>query len=460
MRSDLRTGVLALALALFTLGCASSGDSGDATVTDTSQADATAAPTSTAAPAATTASTTAPSVPLTASYRGVSEDAISIAIPIVDEDTIQRDFSVELNWGDQRAKYELVLERINDDGGVLGRRLDATFIEYVPITQDNTDQVCLEATQDLGVFAVVGFIRPDSGVLCFTELNDTPFVGGGDVATAETRNRSLVPALYPQVAADRLDEALVEVMDQRDQLAGRTIAVHGRDAARLDALEAALAERGYQATTRTVLDAPESDALEMASQLDVIVERWRADGIDLVLNITTNISMLAAVNRAGLEIDVATNGTDVALGPDAVFAQGATETEVGRVTLISPVGSRDAYDAGHGPTMTCIDEWNAAHPEEPAVFDPTGDQLENVGQVVFACQNLELFALVAGAAGADLTPDAMLAALDSLGDVELAGVTSGSLSADKWDVNDAMAVSVWDTAEQDFAATGDTYDIG
>ena len=71
-----------------------------------------------------------------------------------------------------------------------------------------------------------------------------------------------------------------------------------------------------------------------------------------------------------------------------------------------------------------------------------------------------MFVLVAEAAGPELTPDAMLAALDSLGDVELPGVPSGSLSADKWDVNDTMAVSAWDTAEQDFAATGETYDIG
>ncbi|MDH3706604.1 MAG: ABC transporter substrate-binding protein, partial [Acidimicrobiia bacterium] len=425
MAIGMRTGVLATTIAVLAMGCSSSGDGSAGTgstiaATPTSSAGAT---TSAATPES-IGEVPATSLPLTASYRGVSEDAIAIAIPIVDEATIERDFSVELNWGDQQAKYELALARVNDAGGVLGRTLDATFIEYVPITQDNTDQVCLEATEDLGVFAVVGFIRPDAGVLCFTELNDTPFVGGGDVPTSETRDRSIVPALYPAVSAARLDEALVEVMDQRGALAGRTIAVHGRDTARLDTVEAALAARGYEASTRTVLDAPESDALEMASQLDVIVERWNADGIDLVLNTTTNISMLAAVNRAGLEVDIATNSTDVALGPDAVFAQGATEAEVSRVTLVSPASLQAAYESGHGPTVTCVDEWNSAHPDEEAVFDPSGDQLENIGQVLFACQNIELFALVAGAAGVDLTPDTMLAALDELSAVELPGVTT------------------------------------
>ena len=445
-------------LALVAGSCASGGSGDAAPVSSTPATVATTVAPITDSTVASTASTT--SIVLSDSYRGVSAESIAIAIPIVDEAAIRRDFSVELNWGDQQAKYELALDAANAAGGINGRRIDATFIEYVPVTQDNTDEVCLQATEDLGVFAVVGFIRPDAGVLCFTELNDTPFVGGGDVPTSETRDRSLVPALYPAASAARIDEAMVEVMDQRGELEGRTIAVHGRDPDRLDALERALEDRGYSSVTRTLLDAPESDALAMASQLDVIVERWQADGVELVLNVTTNISMLSAVNRAGYEVAIATTGTDVALGPDAVFAQGATEAEVSRVTLVSQASGRVAYESGHQPTVECVDRWNEAHPEEPAVFDPGEGDLENIGQVLFACQNIELFALVAGAAGGDLTPVAMADALDDLGSVELAGISSGSLSADKWDVSDAMGVSVWDTAEQDFAASGEVYDIG
>lgn len=451
-----RIGVIGVAAVLVVSGCASDDPdaSGGASPTGTSIATNTPSPMpSSSTPATSTA-------PLSASHRGVTPERIDIAIPIVDADTIQRDFSVELRWGDQRAKYEEAIAEVNDRGGVLGRRIDATFIEYVPITQDNTDDVCRQATEDLQVFAVVGFIRPDAGVLCLTELNDTPFVGGGDTPTEETRRRSLVPALYPGVSAARTDEALVEVMDQRDALDGRVIAVHGRDQGRLDAVEQALSDRGYTATTRTVLDAPESDALEMASQLDVIVERWRADGVEVVLNTTTNISMLSALARAGIEVDIATNTTDVALGPDAVFAQGATEAEVARVTLVSPAGSRSAYEAGHEPTVACIDRWNERHPDEVAVFDPADDELENLPQVVFACQNIELFVLVAEAAGPDLTTDSFAAALADLTDIELAGVPDGSLSEEKWDVNDTMAVAVWDPAAQDFEPTGEQYDIG
>ena len=99
---------------------------------------------------------------------------------------------------------------------------------------------------------------------------------------------------------------MVAALESLGELDGRVIALHGRDEDRLDLLEAELDALGHEATTRTVLSAPETDSLALDSELDSIVSRWIADDVDLVLNVTTSVALLGALNRVGFGVDIVT----------------------------------------------------------------------------------------------------------------------------------------------------------
>ena len=109
--------------------------------------------------------------------------------------------------------------------------------------------------------------------------------------------------------------------------------------------------------------------------------------------------------------------------------------------------------------MACVDNWNTKHPEEPAVFYPGPDDLDNLQHIVRPCNQLQTFALIAAAAGPDLTSETYTASAKSLGKYNVAMQPFASLTADKSDAGDVVALYSWDTDKGDFVA-GPFIDIG
>ncbi|MCY3616342.1 MAG: hypothetical protein OXG66_01595, partial [Acidimicrobiaceae bacterium] len=54
---------------------------------------------------------------LTASYRGVTEDSISVGVLLIDKDLLFEVANVLLNWGDNVAQYQEAIDAINEAGG-------------------------------------------------------------------------------------------------------------------------------------------------------------------------------------------------------------------------------------------------------------------------------------------------------------------------------------------------------
>ena len=306
------------------------------------------------------------------------------------------------------------------------------------------------------MFAVVGFTRPADEALCYAATGDTPFVGYLSDITSDVFARSELPIITSNALPERTDRALVDVVADSGALDGKTIAVIGNSDDRNANVTDELTARGFEATSATVTAAPSDDAVADATELDVVVQRWMADGVDFVLDTAGLDRQLAAAHRAGFEADWATNVRTIL--STSRFDSGATEAEVARAMVVSDLPVETLLEERHQPTVDCVDRWNAHHPDEQAVLYPTGDQLDNLVRIARSCQQIGTFALIAEHAGPELTTAGFAAAVDTIGEFDVAMLPKASLSADKWDANDLVTLFQWDS-DRDTYVAGDNIDI-
>lgn len=462
--------VLAMLVIVSVLAAACGGDDDDANAADPDPttaeddeptADPTEAPTTAPADDAepTTDSDPAedPGTELTASYRGVTEDTITVGILLLDKELLFETAGILLNWGDNEAQYQEAIDAVNDAGGVLGRMIEPIYVYVDPLSPTAYDEACVRLTQDEEIFAAIGFVRPAASALCYTEVGDIPFVGFLSDLTADVPERSILPIVTSNALPERIDIALVDLIVDAGELDGKTIAVLGNTDERNQLIADALAGHGYDVETMTVTSAPGFDEVADAAELDVIVQRWMADGIDYVIDTAGLDRPLAAANRAGFEADWATNrGTLLSLSR---FDSGATEAEIARTIVVQEPSVELLLDLGHEPTVECVERWNANHPDEQAVLYPQEDDLDNLIRIARTCWQIGTFALIAELAGPDLTTESFAAAVGDVGSYEIALLPFASLRADKWDAGDVVTLYRWDPELQDYIA-GELVDIG
>ena len=396
-------------------------------------------------------------VVLTASYRGVTEDSIKIGVLLIDKEIVFETYGVLLNWGDNVAQYQEAIDAVNEAGGVNGRRIEAVFELVNPLSETAYDEACVKLTQDEQIFAAIGFVRPSDSALCYAEVNDTPFVGYLSDIRSDVTDRSVLPIITSNALPERMDVALANTVAATGVLEGKTIAVLGNTDERNQLVVSALADHGYDVTSQTVTAVPTDDEAADAAELDIVIQRWIADGVDYIFDTAGLDRPLAAANRAGFEADWATNRTTIL--SLSRFDSGATEAEVARTVAVAVPSVELIYEQGHAPTVACVDRWNQNHPEEQTVFYPGEDDLDNLQRIVRTCQQIGTFAHIAELAGPDLTTASFAAALAEVGSYEIAELPFASLGADKWDANDVVTLFHWDSELGDFVP-GDFVDIG
>lgn len=396
-------------------------------------------------------------VPLTASYRGVTEDSIKVGVLLIDKELLFEVAGVLLNWGDNVAQYQEAIDAVNEAGGVNGRLIEPVFELVNPLSPTAYDESCVKLTQDEQVFAAIGFVRPSDSALCYAEVNDTPFVGYLSDITSNVTDRSVLPIVTSNALPERMDVALATTVAATGALDGKTIAVLGNSDARNELIVSALAGLGYDVASTTVTAVPTEDEAADAAELDIVIQRWIADGIDFVFDTAGLDRPLAAANRAGFDVDWATNRTTILSA--SRFDSGATEAEVARTVVVAVPSVELIYEQGHGPTVACVDRWNQNHPDEQTVFYPGEDDLDNLQRIARSCQQIGTFAKIAELAGPDLTTESFAAAIAQVGSYEIAELPFASLGADKWDANDVVTLFRWDAELGDFVA-GDFVNIG
>ena len=412
-------------------------------------------------PAPTT--TTVPLV-LTASDTGVTEEAILLGHPNWDIELILM-AGVDLGWGDVQGHYRMEVDAINDAGGVLGRRIEMLPAPYLPIGALGQEP-CTKLTQEDRVFMALGVFRPDITALCFSADNGTPILhSGGSTLLEATFAATDEPIVSLYAPTELLARGGFDALDAEGFFDGKKIAFASRDEALNHHHERYLAGLGHDTSGGiVVLTSGEIDQAGNLDEYSVLLSRWEADGVDLVINDTVAGDIMTAMHALDFEIEVVVPSPAPVVQQIMEDASGGFGFEQARqVIAIGGTDHKTLYEQGHAATVECVDRWNAARPEEVALVAVGPDNLNNMEHVVQGCSGPRLFAAVAAAAtaatGGDLTHESFAAAIPEIQGLELPGIGTASLAEGKTYAQTQSHVWKWNDAAERYVSWL-TFDVG
>ena len=388
-------------------------------------------------------------VPLTASFRGVTETEIRIGMTSLDAEMFGFD------QGDLASKWQVAVDAVNAAGGINGRML-VPFIDVLNVIGTvEADATCVKFVEDKMVFAFVGWLREDNE-LCYTERNNTIAVNGNDV-TPEAINRSNGLLFATEATKLGIQLNLIAAAAADGLIDGKR--VHFSILASEDSLTDPLVEalEAHGATITSVSRVTAVDDVQAAeANHDVIVQRIADEDPDLVYSLEPAL-MSGAMIRAGIDIPQITSESD----EDLYLNLGVDPTAI-QLHVYAPEQIKTYWDRGDDPLIIeCVDNYNNAQITDEdgnvetvnVTEDPS--QPINLSLVVRACQTVWLFAAIATAAGPNLTNETFLEAAANLGSIDLPGMSAASMSEGKIGADDSPLVKViWDPEKEEFVSAG------
>ncbi len=382
---------------------------------------------------------------LTASWRGVTPDTITIGVSMLNFELLQEMGLTAAGWGDQQGVFQALLDDLNANGGILGRKVEAVYDYYSPIDADDAERACTVLTQDNEVFAaVLGFVGPLAGTAdpCFAGTNNTVLVGGehtpDEIALAQA------PWFNVEPSTEDHTSNLLDLLVQTGRADGVSVFVVSHQASTGDepkVLEG-LGARGIEVVGTAVLDANDGDTAAQDQLMQVISERIRADGADTVM---INGNPAATIRGLGLNgmLDSVTIWSNNAAGLNNLGETFDHEWARGAISSDGPseldIWNDDVF-------QDCVRAVNAAG--IGADLRPTADLADDdenwFNPVRRYCGHLSLFVQIAAAAGPNLTPDTFEQGAYTLTDFVLPGYPANSLSPTKLGARDLYRLTTFD----------------
>ena len=444
-----------VALATLATSCGDDTGADDATPDNPTSTDGAGDSSSTAPPDGTGGDTTTTmgDVERTASFRGVTPDAIKVGVVGPDLEALAG--LVDLDHGSYEAAYRALIDDINATGGVNGRRIDMVYDAFLPIGTEGMDTICSRFTEDEQVFAVLGGLL-DDGPLCYTELSDTAFIGS--TQNDQRVERSSAPWFTGFRNSDDVVATTIRGFHERGVFDDAAVAVVAAvaDKSQVESIALPLLdELGVDVVDVSFIEASALDTAASEAEAALIAERQKTAGADVALAIgggtpsyaggledsdfrprlaTTSLSSLRAYIRDR-------GGRDLSLLEDSVA--GNIAEQVGWWADSAIQDCIAIVEAAGEPTIL---DPNTRAPEEP----------ENIVSVAAACRDVALFVAIATAAGPELTNDSFRAAGEGLGDFHVPGFGPATYRADRPDGGAPIYFYEWDDELQDLATDGTT----
>lgn len=398
-----------------------------------------------------------PEIELTATWRGVTADTITIGVTHLDiEQLVELGFS-PATWGDQELVIRALADDINERGGINGRRVEVLVDKYNPIGTTEAEAACLRLTEDNEVFAVLfGFLGPaEVANTCIVGTQETILVGG--TITAERLADARAPWVNERVTREVSTGALFTLLEAEGMLEGRSIAVVAdlSAAPQLEEVGRLLREHGVEPVLEIATSSQVADLIAQNQEWSALSERIRAAGTDTLLlvgNVSAGISN-AALN--GLEVDIW--ATDASGLGSNIGANVEPEDARGVITVGAMTGAQ-VYETDPR-FQECLDAVTSRHPEVEIKHPDTLEEGEPLWFTSLAghCRFFQIFELLATAAGPILTHETFAEAIANIGEFSIAGQPYASLGADKLSSNDSFQLLEQDP---DRGARGQLVPIG
>ncbi|NUU24086.1 MAG: ABC transporter substrate-binding protein [Streptomycetaceae bacterium] len=329
---------------------------------------------------------------------GVTDDTIKIGITYPDLASVRQ--FVNLDQGDFELAYNTLIKKINDAGGINGRKIVPVFGKVNLISPAAAQETCVKLTQDEKVFAVLGSFNGDEP-LCYVQTNKTATIGG------QLTTKRYAQAQAPWFAYYRGGDEAAEGLDKmaaQNAFAGKKVAVISNvneQAVMKDTVIPALQKLGVTPVETGVLDAPAQDPAAVGQQTGVFIQKFQASGADTVV-------VVGSMGASFPQVLERTSYRPRLLFTDVGQAMGYTSDKAKHdfSTLNNALGAGFKGVWGDGGNQECLNTTEAAVPElkgklvDPATV-PAGAATPG-SSVAAACQNLNLFKAIAQKAGRDL----------------------------------------------------------
>jgi hypothetical protein len=380
--------------------------------------------------------------PLTAPYRGVTESSIKIGVAIADTNL----FAPQ---GDLAPRIAALAAATNAAGGINGRTIEIVTETWGLLDQTGFYTACTRLTEDEEVFLVIGFLIANWGdVGCYTNLHETVVLNStvpkeDEIAAGAGRQITTEPSELA-LLLDGLAEMAGEITGQNIVLFA--VQAGSDSVARATEKLIEIGAASVSATTQQVGGAENLVAAQ--AELDIHIERWRADGSDMIIALDGNaaVGLLPALERAGMtDIPVVTPTIDL----PTLTALGADLSATNLIGIGAPSFDSLAV-AGLYDIADCIDIVTAATGETIVPNVAKGD-VDGLATTIRGCAAWDIFVAGATAAGPTLTEQSFLEALYGLGEYDQTGSVSGSVSTTKFHSSNAQAeLHVWDADRGQF----------
>jgi len=348
---------------------------------------------------------------------GVTKKEILLGITYVDLAKI-RDI-VNLDIGDFPKMYGAILDDLNANGGINGRKVVPAYAPVNPIGTVPGQEACVQLTEDDKVFAVTGFFLGDLP-LCFLEQHTTPVVGGAQ--NAERVSRAKAP-WFTLEATDQTSGQAVDALVADGAFKGGKlgIVVDPNSQALYDSVVAPALKKHKVSGTVANITATQGDAVAAEQQSGVIAQRFQSEGINKVLVVgesflqfgnalskTNYRPRLIALSETFLRSYIVNPGSDLSVLKDAI-------------------GANTAVDFNEPGLQKCFKLVTKATGYTMQETVPTG-QPDYAQGAEIACRAVALFSGIAKAAGKNLTVDSFGKAAAKGGTFDIPG--SGKVT---WD---------------------------
>ncbi|MCY3889636.1 MAG: ABC transporter substrate-binding protein [bacterium] len=385
-----------------------------------------------------------PEIPLTATWRGVTADTITIGVSYPDFDWLFENGFFPNTWGDQELVIQALVDDINNRGGINGRQVEVVMDKYNPIGATEAEAACLRLTEDNEVFAVLfGFLGPaEVANTCIMDTQETILVGG--TMTDDRLAQARAPWVTERAPREFITNAMFTLLDIEGMLQGSSIAIVANLTAadQLDGLAGLLRDRGIEPVLEVATSSPVGDHIAQNQEWAALSERIKAAGADTLLLAGNSSAGIENAALYGLDVDIwATDATG--LGPN-IGASVDPETARGVITVMSMTDPQ-IYESD--PRFKeCLDAFNSNHPDIE-VKHP--DTLEEGAPLWFTslfahCRFFQIFEYLATAAGPVLTHETFAEAIANAGDFSIASQPYASLGPGKYYSNDSFQLVAQD----------------
>ncbi len=380
---------------------------------------------------------------------GVTANTIKVGVTYVDQSSLKAS-GLTLNLGDYKNSYQALVDQINAQGGIDGRKIELTFAPINPIGTAPADAACLHLTEDVKVFVAVGFFL-NNAVLCPVQLHDTAVIGGGQ--TPQLMAQASAPWFTTNPGSE-VPVNVVKAFDQKKLLSGKFAVfaqIADQDLMNQQILPE-LTKLGLKPTATAVLGAPAGDTAAITSQTQVIAQRFKAEGVTKVLLVGPSSAdwFLAMQDQSYQPQILASDST----GVQAFLSNASTHnTSLLKDSVEGSTYGPDSWVFSEPNMQACFKVEKAAGVSIPAP-DPNDANQKGYTGPEDACVNVALLKAILLKAGKNLNYATFRQAGYTLGAVQIPGDPNprhyGPPPAT--DGSPTVYLSTWDPAKKAYVA--------